>query len=80
MQDQQRYQEAVYCLETYGYDVLPSPPGYMVRHRSDDTDRSYARHLDDLVELAELIEWAARRRELVKGAQGKEVLFSPDQH
>ena len=30
-------------------------------HRSDPSDSSQARHLDDLVELAKLIEWRAQR-------------------
>lgn len=61
MQDQQRCQAAIQCLHIYGYDVIPDPPGYIIRHRSDQDDVSRARHCADLVELAELFEWAARR-------------------
>jgi len=74
MQDEQRYEEAIDCLETHGYDVLPSPPGYIVCNRSDHADRSYARHLNDLVELAELFEWAARHYYSRSGG-GKDVAW-----
>jgi hypothetical protein len=62
MPEQPRYDEAAQSLATYGYEVLPDPPGYIVRHRSDRGDVSRARHLDDLIELAELFDWAAQRR------------------
>lgn len=71
MSDRQRYDEAVQGLATYGYEVIPDPPGYIVRHRSDRDDVSRARDLADLVELTELMEWAARRRELM-GRPGAE--------
>jgi hypothetical protein len=60
MFDQQRYEQAVQCLAAYGYQVVPDMEGYLVRHRNDPDDTSRARHLGDLVELAELSEWAAR--------------------
>jgi hypothetical protein len=67
MSDRQRYDEAVHGLAAYGYEVISDPPGYIVRHHSDHDDVSRARNLADLVELAELMEWAARRREPVGG-------------
>jgi hypothetical protein len=67
MTDRQQYDEAAHSLSVYGYEVILDPPGYIVRHHKDRDDVSRARHLADLVELAELMEWAARRRELVSG-------------
>ena len=61
MQDHQRYREAVDCLAVYGYEVIPDGLGYLVRRRDDPQDISQARHLDDLMEFAELFEWAAQR-------------------
>jgi hypothetical protein len=60
MFNQQRYEHAVQCLAAHGYEVLPDMQGYLVRHCNDPDDTSRARHLDDLVELAELTEWAAQ--------------------
>jgi hypothetical protein len=51
---------AIDCLATHGYEVLPDGTGYIVRHCSDPQDVSRARHLADLVELAELVEWRAQ--------------------
>ena len=59
MPKQPRYDEVVRCLDLDGYEVLPYPPGYIVRNRIDPTDVSLARDLDDLVDLAELFEWVA---------------------
>jgi hypothetical protein len=50
-------------LAVYGYEVQFDPPGYVVQHRINQADVSRARHLDDLADLAELMEWAARRHE-----------------
>lgn len=63
--DQQRCEAAIRALDSYGYDVLAEPPGFLVRHRQDAADVSRARHCADLIELAELVEWAAHRAELV---------------
>ena len=62
MPEQQHYDEVVRCLSTQGYEVLPDSPGYIVRHRSDHTDVSKARHLADLIDLAELFEYQAQRQ------------------
>lgn len=61
MQEEERYQDLVRRLSTYGYDIRADPPGYIVQHRINTADRSRARHLDDLADLTELIEWAGRR-------------------
>jgi len=61
MQDSEREQEAVGRLAAYGYEVIPDGSGYIVRRRDNHEDASRARHLDDLVELADLFEWAAQR-------------------
>jgi hypothetical protein len=63
MSDPDRYTEVVQRLAAYGYEVQPDPPGYIVQHGTNRDDLSRARHLDDLADLAELIEWAARRHE-----------------
>ena len=63
MQDQQGCQAAIECLDTLGYEVLPEAPGYIIRHRSDRDDVSHARDCADLIELAELLMWAAQRSE-----------------
>lgn len=60
MQEPQHYDDLVRRLSAYGYDVEPDPPGYIVQHRINMGDRSRARHFDDLVDLTELMEWAAR--------------------
>ena len=57
----EREQQAIDCLATHGYEVIPDGAGYIVRHRSDFQDVSHARHLEDLIELAELVEWRAQR-------------------
>lgn len=62
MSDQQRYDEAVHCLETYGYEVIPDTRGYIVRNHSDRNDACRTRQVDDLIDLAELVERAAQRR------------------
>jgi hypothetical protein len=69
MQDRLRYQEAVHCLATHGYEVYADGAGYIVRHRDDRGDISKARHLDDLVELSELFDWAAQRKSRLANIQ-----------
>ena len=61
MSDQERYKDAVRRLSHYNYEVVADGQGYLVRHTTDADDTSQARHLADLVELAELIEWRHRR-------------------
>lgn len=63
IQPQQDYTEIIRRLDAYGYDVQPDAEGYKVRHRVNCQDISHARHLDDLADLAELVEWAARRHQ-----------------
>jgi hypothetical protein len=58
MQEHQCYREAIDRLAVHGYEVIPDGLGYLVRRRDDREDISQARHLDDLMELAELFEWA----------------------
>jgi hypothetical protein len=62
MNDQEQYEDAMRRLAVYGYEVYSDPPGYIVQHRIDNNDVSRMRHLADLVELAELIEWREARR------------------
>ena len=61
MQNPQGYDEVIERFTACGYEVIPNPPGYIVRHGSDPNDASQARHLDDLIDLAELFELAALR-------------------
>jgi len=61
MDDGHRLQEAIRCLAQYGYDVIPDGHGYVVSSRTDPDDRSFARHLADLDELAELFAWREQR-------------------
>lgn len=57
--DCQQYEDhAIGCLAKYGYEVIRNEQGYVVSHRHDTNDVSYMRHLADLVDFAELIEWA----------------------
>lgn len=60
MQNHGRYHEAVRCLAVYGYEVIPDGPGYIVQRCDNCKDVSRARDLDDLVDIAELFEWAAQ--------------------
>lgn len=56
------YAELLRCLDMYGYDVQPIGDGFLVRSRSDPSDVSLARHIDDLADLVDLLEWAAQRQ------------------
>jgi hypothetical protein len=47
----------------YGYDVVPEDAGYLIRHRIDQADVLHARYIDELSDIAELVEWAARRHQ-----------------
>jgi hypothetical protein len=58
----ERYEEAVHCLSQYSYEVIADGQGYIVRHTTDVNDVSRVRHLADLIDLAELIEWRYRRQ------------------
>jgi hypothetical protein len=59
MQDDQQYQEAVRCLTQHGYRVTHDGQAYLVINLADPNDSSRARNLDDLSDLAELIQWRA---------------------
>lgn len=63
MSDPKTYADLVRRLAVHGYEVLPDRPGYLVRHDSNPTNVSRARHLNDLIDFTELIEWAARRQQ-----------------
>jgi hypothetical protein len=68
MNNQKRYDDAVYRLTAYGYEVVPDALGYVVRHRVDSDDVSRMRGLGDLVEFARLVEWRELRQAyLVEG-------------
>ena len=69
MEDAQHYQELINRLTQLGYEVLPNPPGYMVRHQLDHNDISHAYSLADLEELTELYEW--REMYDIQRRQGK---------
>lgn len=60
MGDPQRFDDLVQSLGVQGYDVMPSAYGYVVMSRTDPSDVTYARHLDDLAEIAELKRWQAQ--------------------
>ncbi len=61
MDNPQRYTELVQRLNAFGYAVEPDGERYLVRSQNDPHDVSVARHLGDLEELADLIQWAAER-------------------
>lgn len=57
MDDQQRYDDLVQSFATLGYELMRSKYGYVVISRADPGDVSYARLLNDLADLTELIRW-----------------------
>ena len=59
MSDSQLYAELVERLKVYNYEIEAIEHGYLVRNRSDPEDTSHARNLDDLTDLADLIQWRA---------------------
>lgn len=62
LQDLQRYEQTAERLAACEYDVIPSPAGFLVSHRTDPNDVSRARDLDDLADLADLFEWRKHRQ------------------
>ena len=62
MNNQERYEDAVRRLLECCYEVVSDEHGYIVRHLMDRDDVSRASNLDELVELADLMEWAEQRR------------------
>jgi hypothetical protein len=62
MESRERQADAARRLAQCGYEVLADERGYIVRHLTDSNDVSCARNLDNLVDLADLMEWATQRR------------------
>ncbi len=62
----EREQQAIDSLATHGYEVISDGAGYIVRDRSNPQDSSRAHHLEDLIELAELVEGRAQRESLAR--------------
>jgi hypothetical protein len=65
MANQELYEDAVRRLAKCGYEVLADDQGYIVRHFSDTKDVSRMRNLDELIEQADLMEWAQQRQRTV---------------
>ena len=61
MNNTERYEDAVRRLLGRSYEVVIEEQGYRVQHLTDHNDVSYARNLNDLVELADLMEWAGQQ-------------------
>ena len=63
MEDQRRYDGLVLALAVFGYAVSRGERGergergYLVTSRTDSSDSSLARHLDDLADFSELMRW-----------------------
>jgi hypothetical protein len=66
MDDEEHYKDAVRRLVECCYEVRPDDQGYIIQHRTERDDISHARHLNDLVELADLMEWAEQRRKSLR--------------
>jgi hypothetical protein len=62
MESQERQADAVRRLAHCIYAVFVDERGYLVQHLTDSNDVSRAHTLDDLVDLADLMEWAKQRR------------------
>ena len=56
------FEQASQRLAARGYEVLADDHGYIVLNATDPADASRARHLDDLIDLADLWDWAHRRQ------------------
>jgi hypothetical protein len=59
---QELYEDAVRRLLVYGYEVFSDESGYRVQHRTDSLDISLMRDVSDLVDFANLMDWADQRR------------------
>ena len=66
MNNQEQYEDAVQRLAECGYEVVPTEQGYLVRHVTNSQDSSRMHNLDELVEHAELMEWAQQRQRTLK--------------
>jgi len=67
MNNHEHYEGAVWRLARCGYEVLPDGQSYIVPYVTDSDDASRAHNLNELIDLADLMEWAERRR----AAQGR---------
>jgi hypothetical protein len=65
MNNQELYEEAVRRLAKCGYEVLPDDRGYIVRNEADSNDVSRLHKLAELIDLADLMEWAQQRQRTV---------------
>lgn len=61
MSNHEQYAKAIRRLAACGYTVRQDERGYFVLHQTDNADISRAPTLDDLLDLAELMEWAQQR-------------------
>lgn len=74
MNDQERYEDAVRRLAQYGYRVLSDDQGYIVESLTDPNDVSRAHDIDQLVELADLVEWRENRRRSTSSVESNNPL------
>jgi hypothetical protein len=56
------YEDAVRRLLACGYEVFSDGSGYRVQHCTDDLDISLMRNVSDLIDFANLMDWAEQRR------------------
>ncbi len=62
MDGEEGYEDAVPRLNAYGYVVVADGQGFIVKHMTDSNDVSSMRNLDELLDFADLMEWAAQKR------------------
>jgi hypothetical protein len=62
MNDRELYDDAVRRLLACGYEVFSDGSGYRVQHHTDELDISVMRDVSDLVDFANLMDWAKQRR------------------
>jgi hypothetical protein len=55
------YEDVVRRLLACDYEVFSDGSGYRVQHRTDGLDISLMRDASDLVDFANLMDWAAQR-------------------
>jgi hypothetical protein len=56
------YEDAARRLLDCGYEIISEGSGYRVQHLTDRLDISLMRNISDLVDFADLVEWAELRR------------------
>jgi hypothetical protein len=66
------YEDAARRLLDCGYEVLPDASGYRVQHLTDRLDTSLMRSVSDLVDFANLMEWAEQRQNIGGGDMASE--------